>query len=294
MHLAAWHGHAQVCEALHQLRPHLSCHSARDRRSRTPLHLAAMGGWPDTAQLLIDFEAHTPSAANEAAPQPSARNGATAARTETAAVGYVNVRDAEGKTALHYAAACILGREDAGAEACAVLVRSGAAINARDVLGSTPLHVAADMGCAPACAVLLKAGADVSALDVENRSAAELAWTAPVALQLGESMRRACRCVCVCVCLAPVHPSVRLSACLSVYRKRIIRTHTGVAPLSATGVKEMWMNLSAAQQANVTRASIAGRVQQQARLANALADLELHVATLPDNQTDSSTAKTST
>ena len=226
MHLAAWHGHAQVCEALHQLRPHLSCHSARDRRSRTPLHLAAMGGWPDTAQLLIDFEAHTPSAANEAAPQPSARNGATAARTETAAVGYVNVRDADGKTALHYAAACILGREDAGAEACAVLVRSGAAINARDVLGSTPLHVAADMGCAPACAVLLKAGADVSALDVENRSAAELAWTAPVALQLGESMRRACRCVCVCVCLAPVHPSVRLSACLSVYRKRIIRTHT--------------------------------------------------------------------
>ena len=287
MHLAAWHGHAQVCEALHQLRPHLSCHSARDRRSRTPLHLAAMGGWPDTAQLLIDFEAHTPSAANEAAPQPSAINVATAARTETAAVGYVNVRDAEGKTALHYAAACILGREDAGAEACAVLVRSGAAINARDVLGSTPLHVAADMGCAPACAVLLKAGADVSALDVENRSAAELAWTAPVALQLGESMRRACRCVCVCVCLAPVHPSVRLSACLSVYRKRIIRTHTGVAPVSATGVKEMWMNLSAAQQANVTRASIAGRVQQQARLANALADLELHVATLPDNRTDS-------
>ena len=225
MHLAAWHGHAQVCEALHQLRPHLSCHSARDRRSRTPLHLAAMGGWPDTAQLLIDFEAHTPSAANEAAPQPSAINGATAARTETAAVGYVNVRDADGKTALHYAAACILGREDAGAEACAVLVRSGAAINARDVLGSTPLHVAADMGCAPACAVLLKAGADVSALDVENRSAAELAWTAPVALQLGESMLASicslhlsrCACVPVCVCVCVWHLFTPLSVCLPVY-----------------------------------------------------------------------------
>lgn len=90
-----------------------------------------------------------------------------------------------------------------------------------------------------------------------------------------------------CVFLAPVYPSVRLPACLPVYLKRIIRTHTGAAPVSATGVKEMWMNLSAAQQANVTRASIAGRVQQQARLANALADLELHVATLPDNRTDS-------
>ena len=83
MHLAAWHGHAQVCEALYQLCPHLSCHSARDRRSRTPLHLAAMGGWPATAQLLIDFAARTPSAANEAA---RARTEADAAADRARAI----------------------------------------------------------------------------------------------------------------------------------------------------------------------------------------------------------------
>ncbi len=77
-----------------------------------------------------------------------------------------NVRDADGRTSLHFAAVY--------SEAPAVvqfLLDAGADPNVRDVYGETPLHIAAVFSEAPAVVqVLLDAGANLNARDEDGRT----------------------------------------------------------------------------------------------------------------------------
>ena len=69
----------------------------------------------------------------------------------------VNAVDADGTTALHWAA-----RAD-DMETVQLLIRAGADVKAADRYGITPLSLAAEVGNAAMIEVLLKAGADPNA-----------------------------------------------------------------------------------------------------------------------------------
>ena len=126
------------------------------------------------------------------------------AGTHEAQTALVRRVDAEGQTALHFAAknghvsvihvlidagacvdaatfqhgmqplhwACSSGRVDAAH----ALLGCGASVNARDSRAATPLTIAAQSGHAACAAYLLKHGADPAATDCENDTA--LSWTA--------------------------------------------------------------------------------------------------------------------
>merc|ERR1712129_257976 len=60
------------------------------------------------------------------------------------------------------------------AEACELLLLSGACVNAEDEDGMRPLHFASLSGCHDTCKVLLKGGAQNDARDDDGRIAMEL------------------------------------------------------------------------------------------------------------------------
>lgn len=90
------------------------------------------------------------------------------AKGATGAVSDVNLRDSEGKTALHKAA------DWNDLEAARELVRKGADVNSRDNSGSTPLHTAANAGSREVAELLIASGADINAVD--KSGATPLFW----------------------------------------------------------------------------------------------------------------------
>ena len=80
----------------------------------------------------------------------------------------VNLRDRDGKTALHKAA------DWNNVEAARELIGKGADVNARDNSGSTPLHVAANAGGLEVAEILIANGADINAVD--KSGATPLFW----------------------------------------------------------------------------------------------------------------------
>ncbi|XP_020681715.1 probable signal recognition particle 43 kDa protein, chloroplastic, partial [Dendrobium catenatum] len=80
-----------------------------------------------------------------------------------------NAEDADGRTALHFAAG--LGSE----ECIKVLAEAGVSVDQRDGAGLTPLHMAAGYGRAGAVRALVEAGADAEAEDQRGRTALDLA-----------------------------------------------------------------------------------------------------------------------
>ena len=80
----------------------------------------------------------------------------------------VNLRDRDGKTALHKAA------DWNNVDAARELIGKGADVNARDNSGSTPLHIAANAGGLEVAEILIANGADINAID--KSGATPLFW----------------------------------------------------------------------------------------------------------------------
>lgn len=109
----------------------------QDDRGVRPLHIAAAAGDAHAVRALLD----------KGVP--------------------VDVRDAGGKTPLHWAAYLDLEASAKGASIVALIER-GADVNARSNGGSTPLHEAASAGNVIAVKILLKHGADPLARNVRG------------------------------------------------------------------------------------------------------------------------------
>jgi ankyrin repeat protein len=89
---------------------------------------------------------------------------------------YVNARNAEGKTPLHFASqGSYCGVNIALCHIARLLLERGADINALSETRSTPLHLAAQDGRIEVVRVLLKHGANVVAEDGRGRTALQVA-----------------------------------------------------------------------------------------------------------------------
>ncbi|XP_077997098.1 uncharacterized protein LOC144450368 [Glandiceps talaboti] len=79
-------------------------------------------------------------------------------------VNYVDERDWDRKTSLHY------GAENGHLDICKLLLEAGAQVNAANDLNQTSLHFGAMEGHFDSCKLLLEAGAQVNAADDENKT----------------------------------------------------------------------------------------------------------------------------
>lgn len=80
-----------------------------------------------------------------------------------------NVKDSQGHTPLHIAAA--YGHQATFAE----IARSGGNVNAKDKMGRTPLHLSAANGHQETSAAILKCGANINAKDKSGKTPLDLA-----------------------------------------------------------------------------------------------------------------------
>ena len=112
----------------------------------------------------------TAAAAAAASPEPvinnildAARYGDLEALEDYIAIKKADMKDPNGRTALHYAVAYDQ------AEAAAALLEAGADVNATDGMGNTALHFAAGYARRSAVRALLNVGADVGAKNLEGQ-----------------------------------------------------------------------------------------------------------------------------
>ena len=174
---AAAQGHARAAAALGTLLAHA-----------TPADLAGSRHWLARARELGYRPAQTATNQRSDAPPSqhdtftvqalwrAAERGDVAKVRALATASSATAQDEFGRGALARAA------EAGSADAIAVLVQHGAAINAADRYGITPLMLAADSASEAAVAALLRAGAAVNAAD-HRRSSAGIAGC-------GSSLRR--------------------------------------------------------------------------------------------------------
>ncbi|EGD75621.1 hypothetical protein PTSG_06688 [Salpingoeca rosetta] len=125
LHHAAYEGHVDVLQALHEFDPELDM-DLGDRNKRTPLMIAAMQGNVDVMEALVEMGAH------------------------------VEAQDKRKYTALHHA--CKNGQFDA----VQMLLRAGHNPDARDSSGNTPAHYASAYDWVKVLQLLKRYGADLS------------------------------------------------------------------------------------------------------------------------------------
>ncbi|KAG5855454.1 hypothetical protein ANANG_G00049220 [Anguilla anguilla] len=130
----------------------VNCH-ASDGRKSTPLHLAAGYNRVKTVQLLLQHGAD------------------------------VHAKDKGDLVPLHNA--CSYGHY----EVTELLVKHGACVNAMDLWQFTPLHEASSKNRVEVCSLLLSYGADPTFLNCHNKSAIDLAPTAPLKERLAYEFR---------------------------------------------------------------------------------------------------------
>jgi cytohesin len=139
--------------------------NARDEAGNTPLHWAAVEGFPEDIDFLLEAGADVNARSEDGrTPLHMARwRGNTVTLLEAGAD--VNARNDNGRTPLHYAAEYFYPEE------VLTLLEAGANVNARNGRGMTPMHYAALNRRTPENIVtLLEAGADIDARD-------ERGWT---------------------------------------------------------------------------------------------------------------------
>ena len=140
---------------------------SRDHKSRTPLMEASRKGWEEGIKLLLDAKANTEVADETGATALSlaVRGGKISAVRQLLAAGAnpngTGGPDQQQMVPLH---------EAANEEMVDALLNAGAYVNARDRQGFTALHYHARAGRVGIMRRLLAAKADVDALDKNNRS----------------------------------------------------------------------------------------------------------------------------
>lgn len=169
---AAGAGHVEVLSCLLDQGAEAS---AWDAQRRSPLWWAAAGGHAAAARRLLDHEgvdAEGPDVHGRTVLSCAASRGHGAVVQALLAGGEnkarVNAEDAQGRTALSWAAGCGQDR------AAACLLEMGADVEIQDVHGRTPLLWAAVEGHVAVTETLLEHGADVESADLGGRTA--LSW----------------------------------------------------------------------------------------------------------------------
>ena len=140
--------------------------NARSNYHTTPLHFAAKFGRVEVVRVLLEHVANLGMEDDD---------GKTAIQ---AVSEYVNARDFDGQTPLHFASR---GPSMEGpnialslSSVARLLLEHGAEVNAQGNGHSTPLHVAVQYGRAEAVRVLLEHGANVAAKDEDGKTASQL------------------------------------------------------------------------------------------------------------------------
>jgi ankyrin repeat protein len=156
LHLAALKGHTHVVKTLVEyIDP-----STPDDFGAIPLHLAAQAGFIRTVEIFLKFNPELVDVADgqgRKLPHIVAAQGDTQFLSEPGVDFNADSRDAQGMSALHYAAR--LGKVDFLKH---LLERGNIDPNTRDNYGWTPLHLGAQNGHAAVVSVLLEKGADKS------------------------------------------------------------------------------------------------------------------------------------
>lgn len=134
----------------------------------TPLVLATQNARVDVIELLVESGANVNATRN---PPLHWAGKPEAAAALIKAGANVNVRDREGRTALHLTT----GHWVPKAEAVKVLLAAGADVNARSRTGSTPLHETVGNRNLDTLKVLIEAKADVDARDESGNTPLSLA-----------------------------------------------------------------------------------------------------------------------
>jgi len=107
----------------------------------------------------MDADAGLATRLHQACAQPGRDGEEACAALLRSAAAVVDARDAAGRTPLHYAAACGLGRQ------VDLLLHHGALVDARNSYGSTPLHLASAAGHVHIARILIAAGAQSGAVN---------------------------------------------------------------------------------------------------------------------------------
>jgi uncharacterized protein len=141
-------------------------------RSATHFVLAALSLGLTATPCLADDGEPSPGPVVTVAPTPAPKLVRTLERGDRASVlaqiaagADVREKDADGTTALHWAAHL------ADAELVNTLIRAGADVRATNDFGATPVSAAAEVGAAKVLELLLKAGADVESPNAEGQTA---------------------------------------------------------------------------------------------------------------------------
>jgi ankyrin repeat protein len=138
--------------------------TARNNDHSTPLHGAARCGMVEVAHVLLEHVAN-----------PGAEDDDRKTAFQ-AVLEYVNARNAEGKTPLHFASGTQKEVPDITLSSVArLLLEHGADVNALSNDRSTPLHLAAQPGRIEVVRVLLEHGANAAAEDDNGSTALQVA-----------------------------------------------------------------------------------------------------------------------
>ena len=140
LHLAALNGHRDVAELLLASKAEVN---AESNNGRTPLHFAAYSGHKDVVELLLASEAEVNAKSNTSAtPLHYAAAGGRRDVTELllASKAEINAKTNSGRTPLHEAS------EKGHKDVAELLVAAKADVNAKDNIGQTPLHLAQSKG----------------------------------------------------------------------------------------------------------------------------------------------------